>query len=115
MLLQTEVLLARAKALPPNGPSIHCETREFADEQTAIGSFGEAEAPNNFCAARDRQNVSVYVTGLKERLRSDHTLGVLETPQNAAVANLGCYLEIQRAKWYKFCSLMLEGLGGECR
>ena len=78
-----------------------------------ISHFFVADARNNFCAVRADRKVSVYVVGLNERLNSGHTSGLIETARNAAVANLGYYLGIQKAEWNKFCSSMLEGLGGE--
>ena len=73
--------------------------------------FFTAAARNNFCAVRDGSRVGVYVIGLHEKLNSGHTSGILETARNAAVANLGYYLGIQKAEWNKFCSSMLQGAG----
>ena len=78
-----------------------------------ISHFFTAEARNNFCALHDGLSVAVYVIGLHEKLNSGHTSGMLETARNMAVANLGYYLGVQKAEWKKFCSSMLDGLGGE--
>jgi len=73
-----------------------------------ISHFLSASARNNFCALRDGQFVKVYVIGLHETSNTGHTSGIIETVRNAAVANLGYYLGIQKAVWTSFCNRFLS-------
>jgi hypothetical protein len=72
-----------------------------------ISHFFTADARNNFCAFRHGNAVHMYVIGLNERQNTGHADGLIEAARNAAVANLGYYLGIQKAEWTKFCTHFL--------
>ena len=80
---------------------------EKPQQTGTISHFFTAGATNNFCALHEGNKVSVCVIGLNERLNSGHTSGLIETVRNAAVANFGYYLGIQKAEWKKFCNSLL--------
>lgn len=69
--------------------------------------FFWSQATNNFCAVKTGALVNLYVIGLSERQNTEQTENVVETVRNAAVANLGYYLGIQKAQWTKFCKSFL--------
>jgi hypothetical protein len=73
-----------------------------------ISHFFEAKARNHFCAVRDGNKVKVYVIGLHETPNTGHAGGIVETLRNAAVANLGYYLGLQKAMWTAFCKRFLS-------
>lgn len=73
-----------------------------------ISHFFEAKARNNFCALLDDKTVKVYVIGLHETPNTGHAAGIIETVRNAAVANLGYYLGIQKGMWTAFCKRFLS-------
>jgi hypothetical protein len=73
-----------------------------------ISHFFAARARNNFCAYCEGKVVHVYVIGLHETPNIGHASGILETARNAAVANLGYYLGVQKVEWTKFCESFLS-------
>lgn len=77
-------------------------------DKTVISHFFVPEARNNFCLQNDGKTVSMYVRGIGEKQDTENTDGVIETIRNAATANLGCYLGIQKATWTEFCSNFLK-------
>jgi hypothetical protein len=81
---------------------------EFPQKTGEISHFFGAVARNNFCFLRNGKAVSVYVIGLNEKPNTDHTAGLIESARNAAVANLGYYLGIQKAEWKRFCESFLK-------
>jgi hypothetical protein len=86
-------------------------TYDPTEEPPQIGKtshFFTARARNNFCAFRENDHVMLYVIGLHETLNSGHTSGIAETARNAALANLGYYLGIQKAVWSSFCDSFLS-------
>ena len=72
-----------------------------------VSHFFWNEATNNFCAVRKNSNIAFYVIGLNEKENLGHTEGTFETIRNAAVANFGYYLGIQKIEWTKFCKSFL--------
>ena len=80
-----------------------------SQDKTVISHFFVSEARNNFCLQNDGKTLSMYVIGLGEKQNTESTGGVIETIRNAATANLGYYLGIQKATWTEFCSNFLKG------
>jgi hypothetical protein len=85
-------------------------TRQPADP-AVISHFFSEESTNNFCLLLDGKSVSFYVIGIGEKQNTDHSGGLVETVRNAATANLGYYLGIQKAEWKQFCRTFLEIAG----
>jgi hypothetical protein len=56
----------------------------------------------------DGHVVSIYVIGINERQNVSETGGVVESVRNAATANLGYYLGIQKGVWNEFCANFLR-------
>jgi hypothetical protein len=81
---------------------------EMPPQTDKTSHFFTARARNNFCAFREDNHVMLYVIGLHETLNSGHTSGIVETARNAALANLGYYLGIQKAVWSAFCKSFLS-------
>jgi hypothetical protein len=80
-------------------------------DRSVISHFFSDEATNNFCLIREGSSVSFYIVGIEERQNLEKTDGVAETIRNAAAANLGYYLGVQKAEWKMFCSRFLEIAG----
>jgi hypothetical protein len=81
---------------------------EKAADKESTSHFFTNEATNNFCLQRDEKSILFYVIGLHEKTNLGETENALETARNAAVANLGYYLGIQKAEWKTFCRNFLE-------
>jgi hypothetical protein len=81
---------------------------ESPQETGKVSHFFTAAARNNFCIYRDKSKIHIYVIGTHETTNTGHTSGVVETVRNAAVANLGSYLGVQKAEWTKFCESFLS-------
>jgi len=81
---------------------------EIPPQTGKISHFFSADATNNFCAFCEDTVVSMYVIGLNERQNTGHASGMIEAARNAAVANVGYYLGIQKAEWTKFCKHFLS-------
>lgn len=79
-------------------------------DETATSHFFTGESTNNFCLQTDETAINFYVVGLNERTITRNTKNMLETVRNAAVANLGHYLGIQKLEWKQFCERFLENL-----
>ena len=81
-----------------------------ADDQDkkAVSHFFTDEASNNFCLQKDDKSVALYVIGLNEKQNVSETDNMIETVRNAAVANLGSYLGIQKSEWTIFCKNFLS-------
>ena len=73
-----------------------------------ISHFFIPEARNNFCLLDDGKTLSMYVIGIDEKQNTESTSGTIETIRNAATANLGYDLGIQKATWTGFCSYFLR-------
>lgn len=77
-------------------------------DTNTVSHFFHAAARNNFCVQLDGQTINFYVIGLNERQNVSDTGGLLETARNAATANLGYYLGIQKVIWSEFCKNFLR-------
>lgn len=77
------------------------------DGQTT-SHFFTADSTNNFCLQQLGAKLKFYVIGLNEKTNTDDTSGILETVRNAATANVGYYLGIQKTQWKIFCENFLE-------
>jgi hypothetical protein len=73
-----------------------------------ISHFFLPTARNNFCLRRDGLKLSFYVIGLGEKQNTEYTDGLIETVRNAAAANFGYFLGLQKAMWTEFCKNMLS-------
>ena len=85
-------------------------TEKNSDEKT-ISHFFTDEATNNFCLQRDEKSVALYVIGLNEKQNVSETDNMVESVRNAAVANVGSYLGIQKGEWTTFCKNFLSSAG----
>lgn len=88
-----EIILTVRPSYDPTGKVIETER---------ISHFFHAKARNNFCLQLDGRSVSFYVIGLSERQNITRTSGVIEAVRNAAAANLGYYLGLQKGVWKEF-------------
>jgi hypothetical protein len=82
-------------------------TKQPVDE-TVTSHFFKAEARNNFCLQQDDQAVTLYVIGLDEKANVKESGNPIEAARNAATANFGYYLGIQKAMWTEFCKNFME-------
>jgi hypothetical protein len=82
-------------------------TAEKVDE-AVISHFFWAEAENNFCVLLHGTTVTFYVIGINERQNIAETENIVESVRNAAAANLGYYLGIQKTVWKEFSTNMLQ-------
>ena len=82
-------------------------TEKKADK-TVTSHFFTDESTNNFCLQKAGPSLNFYVVGLSEKTNTEETQNFLETARNAATANLGRYLGIQKAQWKTFCENFLE-------
>lgn len=80
-------------------------------DRSSVAHFFSAKATNNFCVRTDDRFVRMYVIGLNENTNTDDAEGMVEAARNAAIANLGYYLGIQKAEWTKFCESFLSDDG----
>lgn len=78
------------------------------EDKTSTSHFFSSEATNNFCLLKNETTIEFYVVGLNEKTNVGEADGVIETARNAAVANLGFYLGIQKSEWTTFCQKFLE-------
>ncbi|MFN6963777.1 MAG: hypothetical protein ACK4S4_08430 [Pyrinomonadaceae bacterium] len=81
-------------------------------DRKTTSHFFASTASNNFCLVRDGARLAMYVVGLGEKQNVSEAGGVIESARNAAVANLGYYLGVQKAEWTKFCSNFVESVKG---
>ena len=77
-------------------------------DKTVISHFFKDEATNNFCLQKDDKSVALYVIGLNEKANIKESANPLEAARNAAAANLGYYLGLQKTMWTEFCKNFLE-------
>ncbi len=70
--------------------------------------FFTGDSTNNFCLGKNGATVNFYVIGLSEKTNTSKTENIVETIRNAAVANIGSYLGIQKAEWKTFCENFLK-------
>ena len=77
-------------------------------DKTVKSHFLDKQAQNNFCLQRNETAVACYVIGLDEKQNTENTKNLLETIRNAATANFGYYLGIQKSLWKTFCKNMFE-------
>lgn len=82
-------------------------TEEQPDKNSTSHFFTNAST-NNFCLEKDGQIVSFHIIGLDEETNTDETENFIETIRNVAVANLGCYLGIQKSEWKIFAENFLQ-------
>lgn len=81
-------------------------------DKAVTSHFFVATARNNFCLQKVGHTVTIYVIGVGEKQNTESTSGVIESVRNAATANLGYYLGIQKATWTEFCSNFLSDVLG---
>jgi len=87
-----------------------------ADDKAATSHFFTGDSTNNFCLLRKNSKLNFFVIGLDEKANTAETSGVIETIRNAATANLGRYLGIQKFQWQTFRDNFLEtGEKGEMK
>ena len=77
-------------------------------DKNATSHFFTDDSTNNFCLGKNRETVSFYVIGLNEKTNTNETENFIETVRNVAVANIGCYLGIQKSEWKIFCENFLR-------
>lgn len=77
-------------------------------DKGVISHFFVPEAENNFCVQLHDTTVSFYVIGINERQNTAETDNIVESVRNAAAANLGYYLGIQKTVWKEFSTNMLQ-------
>lgn len=82
-------------------------TEKNADA-SATSHFFTAESTNNFCLERTGETINFHVVGLNEKTNTKETKNILETVRNAATANIGHFLGIQKMEWTQFCENFLE-------
>lgn len=82
-------------------------TEERVDKNVT-SHFFTSEARNNFCLQKDKKTVEFYVIGLHEKTNTNETDSLYESARNAATANFGYYLGIQKSVWKDFCNNFLE-------
>lgn len=85
----------------------HNPTEEVPDA-SVISHFFVSESTNNFCLQRSGSTINFCVVGLDEKTNTRDTNNILETARNAATANIGHYLGIQKSEWKLFCTNFLE-------
>lgn len=81
---------------------------ENQPDTSVISHFFNRESTNNFCLQRSGETVNFCVVGLDEKTNTQNTNNILETARNAATANIGHYLGIQKSEWMLFCTNFLE-------
>jgi hypothetical protein len=77
-------------------------------EKDVTSHFFNSAARNNFCLQRDDKEIVFYVIGLHEKTNTKETGSLIESVRNAATANMGYYLGVQKAMWKDFCANFLE-------
>lgn len=77
-------------------------------DKSVISHFFWPEAENNFCVLLHETTVTFYVIGINERQNTAETDNIVESVRNAAAANLGYYLGIQKTVWKEFSTNMLQ-------
>lgn len=82
-------------------------TEKNADA-SVTSHFFTSESTNNFCLEKSGTTINFYVVGLNEKTNTADTKNILETVRNAATANVGHYLGIQKMEWTQFCENFLK-------
>jgi hypothetical protein len=77
-------------------------------DKTVVSHFFTNEATNNFCLQKVGKDVQMYVIGLNEKANVREAGGLIEAARNAATANAGYYLGMQKTMWKEFCANFLE-------
>lgn len=77
-------------------------------DKSVTSHFFTSDATNNFCIEKKGAEINICVIGLSEKTNTSESGGVVETIRNAATANVGSYLGIQKAEWKKFCESFLQ-------
>ncbi|HXH69369.1 MAG TPA: hypothetical protein VNI60_03380 [Pyrinomonadaceae bacterium] len=86
---------------------------ENQPDKNATSHFFTGDSTNNFCLGKNRETVTFHVIGLDEKTNTNETENFIETVRNVAVANIGCYLGIQKSEWKIFCENFLETKKGD--